>query len=185
MSDATLIAQDPDRNIFKPIPGFEGYRINCYGEVESCHNSRGRLVEQWHTLKPSLGGGVKRDRLFVVLRKSGRSFNRYIHTLVLITFGGDRPEGTEACHCDGNALNNHISNLRWDSHTENIRDKHKHGTMPIGFGSHGMAKLTDDQVRDIRATRTDVSNVAIARQYLVSPSLVSLIRRGKTRPYVK
>lgn len=51
-----------------------------------------------------------------------------IHRLVLAAFVGAPPEGLIGCHNDGNKLNNHVSNLRWDTYSSNMLDAVKHGT---------------------------------------------------------
>lgn len=50
-----------------------------------------------------------------------------VSQLVLKAFVGPRPRGMEGCHNDGNASNNYLSNLRWDTHHENMRDVERHG----------------------------------------------------------
>lgn len=60
-----------------------------------------------------------------------------------------RPEGMECCHCDGNSLNNAVSNLRWGTPQENTYDKYRHGTILWGSKNH-QAKLTEQQVIEIR-----------------------------------
>lgn len=40
---------------------------------------------------------------------------------MLWTFKGVKPEGKEAAHLDSNPENNHIDNLDWVSHKENIK----------------------------------------------------------------
>lgn len=53
-----------------------------------------------------------------------------IGRVVLLHFVGDPPEGTECSHIDGNNLNNHLDNLIWETHTENMRRMDNHGTKP-------------------------------------------------------
>jgi len=47
---------------------------------------------------------------------------------MLAAFHGEKPDGYEARHLDGDKLNNHPSNLAWGTHSENECDKMKHGT---------------------------------------------------------
>lgn len=51
-----------------------------------------------------------------------------IHTLVLEAFVGPRPEGAVCCHIDGDPTNNHVTNLRWGSYSDNNHDLVRHGT---------------------------------------------------------
>ncbi|CAN5951037.1 unnamed protein product [Sphagnum jensenii] len=57
----------------------------------------------------------------------GRVVTCKVHSLVLETFVGPRPEGMEACHFpDSDPSNNKLQNLRWDTHSENVRDRFRH-----------------------------------------------------------
>ena len=74
-----------------------------------------------------------------------------VHVLVLTVFIGPCPEGMEGCHEDGDFTNNRVDNLRWDTHQENQRDMVRHGTTNFMPGeNHPNAKLTEEQVREIR-----------------------------------
>ena len=81
----------------------------------------------------------------------------------------------EGCHNDGNALNNNLNNLRWDTPKNNHADKVKHGTTNRGERC-GTAKLTLEQVRAIR--KDDRLQKIIAKEYEVQQSLISRIKNG-------
>jgi hypothetical protein len=52
----------------------------------------------------------------------------YLHRIVLMTWGSMPPEGkNEVNHIDGNKLNNHVSNLQWNSRSENMLHGYKNG----------------------------------------------------------
>ncbi len=61
---------------------------------------------------------------------------RYVHHLVLRAFHGKRPEGTEACHNNGNSLDNSSHNLRWGTRSANNKDKQRHKTALNGEKNH-------------------------------------------------
>lgn len=97
---------------YRTIPGFSPFKINAYGTV----------LNKWgKPMKGTLYMG-KRPRVYV-------GSHQFIHRLVLMTFVGPCPEGMEACHLDGDVLNNGVENLRWDTHESNMGDKKEHGTM--------------------------------------------------------
>lgn len=48
------------------------------------------------------------------------------------TFVGLRPDGLEVCHNDGVHTNNQLTNLRYDTRRENLRDRVRHGTFRNG-----------------------------------------------------
>lgn len=59
----------------------------------------------------------------------GRNNSTRVHRIVAEAFLGPPPfPAAEVCHGDGNRHNNCASNLRWDTRSNNHRDKVKHGT---------------------------------------------------------
>ena len=53
-----------------------------------------------------------------------------IHSLVALHFIGERPIGYDIDHIDKNPLNNHVSNLRYISKSENQANKYVVGKIP-------------------------------------------------------
>lgn len=112
--------------IWKPIPGWEGlYEASSIGRVRGVDriDSAGR---QWggRVLSPAKSTGGYRQ---VGLSRNGRPKYYYIHRLVLLTFHGPAPLGTECLHADGDPNNNSASNLRHGTRSENILDQVVHG----------------------------------------------------------
>lgn len=115
-----------------PVVGYEGlYEVSDLGLVRSldhysragAHASRLYRGRQLRAVPGELG------RLQVSLHDgAGRQKTRLVHHLVLEAFVGPKPDGTEACHGDGDASNNRLTNLRWDTHVSNEADKRSHGT---------------------------------------------------------
>jgi len=103
--------------------------------------------------------------------------NTYPHQLVLKTFVGPCPEGMEGCHSNGDPTDDRLENVRWDTHKNNMADCARHGRMPdIRGEKSGSAKLTNDNVKGIRASRAPTATLAV--RYNVSGAT---IRRVKTR----
>lgn len=103
--------------VLKGIPGFQGYFAANDGTIwsERC----GELV----LLKPT---PTKKGYLRVSLSRDGKSYTRFVHALILLTFVGPKPTGMEACHYpDEDKRNNRPSNLRWDTPAENAKDKYR------------------------------------------------------------
>jgi hypothetical protein len=120
---------------WRAIPNYEGfYEVSETGLVRSLP----RVVPsprpgQSTTRIPgrALNGSVDgTGYLAVGLHRDGRRAVRKIHRLVLEAFVGPCPEGMEACHNDGDGLNNRLENLRWDTRSGNMRDRVLHGTDP-------------------------------------------------------
>ena len=107
MEEAAASISDDE---WKPIPGFESYRINENGEVM---NKFGKL------LKP--GKLPASGYMHVSLSNDQvKGKHMYIHYLVWITFRGEVPEGLIVCHKDTNRENNNINNLCVMTHKENL-----------------------------------------------------------------
>ncbi len=75
--------------------------------------------------------------------------DHYIHRLVLSAWNGEGPKGFEVSHLDGNPANNQLSNLEWQSKSDNNFKKLEHGSMPLGSG-HKNSKLSEESVRAAR-----------------------------------
>lgn len=179
-----MTVEDPTPNpvTFKDIPGFPGYRVGDDGTVWSCLNSRwGVNPDRWKALKP---GKDTKGYLFVNLFLGKVAHHRSVHRLVLEAFVGPRPEGQETRHLNGIRTDNRPENLCWDTHTENIADKVAHGTDPKGV-RHGMAKLDDGKVREIRAMSADgYTQREIGERFGVSQSNVHLVVHRKAWGHV-
>lgn len=112
---------------WKPVAGFEhGYEVSNQGRVRSLDRitDRGR---KWRG-RMMTAAAMPRGYLTVSLWREGKQYTRLIHRLVLSTFIGPPPDGTEALHADGNPANNVLSNLSWGTHSENQLDQIEHGT---------------------------------------------------------
>lgn len=164
--------------VWADIPGYEGrYQASTAGEIRSLDRRvavrNGYRVMKGRVLKPA---GQKTDpHLRVVLEHGGTG--QCVHTLVALTFLGPRPDGMDVRHLDGNPLNNRVSNLAYGSRTENILD-----VMRIG---KPWRKLTTAQVMDIkRRLSSGCNGAALARDYGVSQSTISAIKRGRTFAWV-
>lgn len=121
-----------DGEIWNPVAGWEGtYEVSNLGRVRGLDRvGYGGVRIMGRILRP-IGGMSKRVPYpLVALSRGGRQGERYyrfIHKLVLEAFVGPRPAGMEACHNNGDAKDNRLSNLRWDTHVSNMEDNFAHG----------------------------------------------------------
>ena len=164
---------------WKGIDGYPGYEVSSGGQVRSFWG-RGRcggLGYAPRLLKPSIG---THGRRVVVLRRSdGKHVQKLVYRLVLEAFRGNAPPFMEACHNDGNCLNDCLSNLRWDTPANNQRDRKIHNTHNVGE-HHPNSKLTWDKVGAIRLSlECGTPQRTVASIFHIDPSQVSLISRQK------
>lgn len=96
---------------------------------------------------------IKRKYLVVNLTAKDRRKQLLLHSLVLMSFKGPRPERMDCCHNNGNCHDPRLDNLRWGTRKENHSDKRQHGTLPLGEDVHN-AKLTEVSVREMRKCKT-------------------------------
>lgn len=160
------------------IPGREGaYQVSTFGRVRGLDrvvmrdghpmSLRGRLLIPW----------VNKGYLWVRL---GARSKRAVHEIVLTTFAGPKPNGAEACHCNGNRADNRRENLRWDSHAANMADAIAHGRTNRGE-RHPASRLTDDAVILARAEyRSGATVRKIAHCLGVAEQAVADAIRGKS-----
>lgn len=118
-----------DTERWMPIVGYEGYyEVSDLGRVRSLERivSRGgapmRVRERIRRCNKGKDG-----RIDVVLARGGVNRTLLVHRLVLTTFVGPQPEGQEGCHWNGDASDNRLANLRWDTRSGNRLDMIRHG----------------------------------------------------------
>lgn len=116
---------------WRPILGWEGlYEVSNLGRVRGCDGRRQRAI----VLVPlQTDKGYLRVNLY---GPGGRKERRLIHRAVLEAFVGPCPEDMQGCHNNGDRGDNRLENLRWDTASNNSRDKLAHGT-------HNMARKTE------------------------------------------
>lgn len=162
--------------VWKRIEDYPDYEVSNLGRIRrSAPNQRGQFAGR--VMKPVDNGNGYHG---VCLHQGGFKKRHYVHRLVCAGFNGPAPsEKHEVAHKDGSRSNNQASNLRWATRSQNHDDKRRHGTAQQGV-AHGNSKLTDADVHQIRSTPTiHGSGRALARQYGVSPALISAIRTGR------
>lgn len=165
--------------VWKPVVGFADYEVSDLGRVRSWkHRTPGKRRNEAKLLSPATGGPY----CSLVLRRDGASVTRRVHRLVLETFVGPCPEGMECLHGDGNRLNNKLSNLSWGTPLENMADQRRHGAINHSGIHNGAAKLTDDAVRQIRAS--DSTNAELGRQFGVSATTICSVRKRRLWTHV-
>ena len=160
------------------IPGFPGYeRTADFDRFRSWHKlgCRNGWADHPKEIYPGINhAGYKILQLRRTELAVTKTHTVFIHRLVLEHHVGRCPDGFEACHNNGVKTDNRIENLRWDDHASNISDKVIHGTNVYG-SKHGMAKLTDEQVRSILLDSR--SQETIGRAYGISQTQVGKIKR--------
>jgi len=171
----------------KRVPGFNGYCVTDAGVVFSQHVERngGPLLPNnpWVKLTGRKPDGKMANRIsFRLKRDDGKQVGMQCGVIVLLSWIGVPPAGLECCHNDGDPLNNHLENLRWDTRKANAADRLKHGTDQFGE-KNASAILKESQVRFVKSS--DKSSAELARKFGVCQSTISGIRAGRSWRHVK
>ncbi|WP_333638560.1 NUMOD4 domain-containing protein [Tissierella praeacuta] len=165
--------------MWKDIPGYEGaYQASSLGRIRSLD----RYVNCAHNAKRKVKGRVLKPGRYsdsghvsVVLGKGTNG--KPVHQLIMLTFKGERPEGLDIRHLDGNPLNNRIENLTYGTRTENILDVYHNGGR--------WRKLTKQQVKNIRVLIARGIRIKdIAEIYNVSDHTIYNIRKRRIYDWI-
>lgn len=164
--------------IWRDIAGYEGlYQVSNYGRVKSCQRKEHGASWGTRTRKER----IRKTRINregyeqLQLWKDGKQHTFTVHVLVANAFLDRCCDGLEVNHIDGNKANNRVDNLEWVTHSENVT----HSFKKLGrVGNTNRRKLTETQVREIRAAKGADSE--IAKNYPVTRGAIYLIRHRKT-----
>ena len=166
---------------WRPIPGYGGwYEVSNLGNVRSYRKrgqGKGRKEIPTAIRQGKPRNGYRQAGLYMHPYGS-RPF--YVHRLVLEAFVGPCPEGWEGSHENGIRSDNRLSNLLWESKSDNNQRKRKHGTAGLG-SKNPFAKLTEEQVQAIRERYAagGVTQTALAKEHGVSQAHVSDVCTGR------
>ena len=158
---------ESSEEVWMPVPGTDGLimasslgRIkSAEREVKKRHSSGAVMTQKYK--EAILDGTTYNGYRFVHYGISGTKCRRPVHAIVLEAFVGCRPDGMEACHYDGDSLNNRIDNLRWDTHYNNNMDRKRIGRYARGE-NHVMAKFTQSQVDALRAGKISYEGIGMS-----------------------
>lgn len=130
---------------WRGVPTWPEYEASSMGRVRRVKASRGTRAGK--ILKQRLCDGYFK----VSLSRNAQPVSEWVHRLVALAFHGVPVDPShEVCHNDNDGTNNQYRNLRWDTRASNSADRVANGTHIRGESNPG-AKLTEDQVREIRS----------------------------------
>lgn len=175
--------------IWKAVVGFEGaYEVSNLGRVRVLDRLVTRTFKsgatathfkKGHMLAPGPHTG---GYLMVQFYADGEHDARTVHRVVMESFVGPRPAGTQILHDDGNKKNCRLDNLRYGSSVENNADKKRHGTYLFGETAP-LVKLSESDVRAIRRRRGELQQ-ELADEFGCTFSNISAIQRRKSWRHV-
>jgi hypothetical protein len=166
---------------WRPVPRYEGwYEVSDLGRVRSLPHWTKTGMRGGKILKPKIYHGYE----VVDLSRDNQVERFFVHVLVLTAFVGEPEPGQECRHGPNGKRDNRLTELCWGTRIENAADRLRDGTANKGV-KHGLAKLTDDQIREIRArAAAGEYHRLIALDYDISRENVGWIVRGQTWGHV-
>ncbi len=166
--------------IWRDVINYEGlYQVSNRGRVKSLErivhrSSKKRGEKQSVGVKILKQNHVGRDNLMVRLCKNATELDFLVHRLVATAFIPNPNNLPEVNHKDGYRRNNHLKNLEWMTHLDNIRHARKNCLYPT--------RLKETSVRIIKRLLEigEQSQREIAEEFGVAQQAISNINCGAT-----
>jgi hypothetical protein len=147
------------------IKGYPDYLIYEDGRVFSVRSNK--FLTQCY----NRGGYL----ILNLCKKGTKPKSHRVHRLVAEHFLPKSKNLRDVNHIDGNKANNHISNLEWSNKSLNGLHAYRMGlkrASPSHGETHGMAKLTKEDVIKIRSLYKKETNRQIAKMYGITTTQV-------------
>jgi hypothetical protein len=170
--------------VWRAIVGYEGiYEVSDMGRVRSKWAKQGQCFGNWRLLKliPDSHGC---PRVNLCLR--GKQNNFLVSHLVADAFLPAKCSTDEVVrHLNDNPADNRAVNLARGTYSDNSQDSIRNGTFVRG-SLHGQAKLTEDNVREIRRLYATgkFTQKELGLRFGVDQTTISLIVKRQTWQHV-
>lgn len=169
----------------KPIPINPKYQVSESGEV---FGPKGKM-------SVTMGFGTRYKLVRIPHPTERKPYGKRIvfipiHRLVAEVFIGPSPSKDHVVrHLDDDANNNHVSNLCWGSRKENfadaVRNKKNSNFTGLKGQNNGYAKLSDDDVRNIRKhLSNNMTMRSVAKMFDISAASVFAIHHRKSWSHI-
>lgn len=166
---------------FYPVVGYEGiYEINKNGIIKSIVRETNRCGRKpsGNIIKQVLGRG---GYMNVALRKNTKQTSVLVHRILAITFIPNPENKPTVNHKNSIRTDNRLSNLEWNTYSENNSHAHKFGKQSNYYGEkHSQSILKEFQVIEIRAKYIKHKYTApmLAKEYGTSKgAIVSILNK--------
>jgi hypothetical protein len=171
-----------------PIVGYEErYEVSSQGRVRSidCSFVTKAGVKRFHRGRILVQAFDDHGRPVVYLSVNKDKRTERVHKLVANAFLGPQPSGTVVCHKNDVNTDNRKDNLSYGTQSDNIKQRDDRGRTALGGGTHGRAKLTPDEVREIRSLKPFLSYQKLAAKFAVSHTTIEQLIKGRAWGHVK
>jgi hypothetical protein len=150
--------EDLPNEEWRDIDGFDGfYQCSNLGRIKRCKRRRSihgivQIIEKPYIMRQTI-----RDDgyLAITIQYFGKRELFLVHRVICSTFIDNKVNHKEVNHKDGNKANNHIHNLEWVTHSENI--KHSYSKLGrISSFSGKIGKLNYNSIPVIKKTKNGI-----------------------------
>ena len=165
------------------------YQISENGLIKSLSRPRWN-GKAWYFTKEKIRKFNKtKDGYFCVrLAKNKKQKSFLVHRLVAFAFLDYFSNKPEINHINAIKTDNHVENLEWCTHRENVEHRDKNNLKKIIKGEEcPQSKLTHDNVVDIlrKLKNTNMTHKEIAKEYGVGRATISHINNRTTWRHVQ
>ena len=163
--------EDLDGEQWRDIEGYEGrYQVSNYGRVKSFKRKNAKILKP--LFQPS-------GYMFICFSEKNNVQRFYIHILVARSFLSNPEHKPEVNHIDGHTFNCCTDNLEWVTPSENAIHAFKIGLRKLNE-EHANAKLTNEQVKQIRENTGHLTISQLAEKFGINNSTIERAQLGKT-----
>lgn len=157
---------------WRPIAECPLYWVSTDGRVRSYN--RCNPIE--------LSQAVDKEYMKISLWYDDKGHTVRVHRLVALAFRKRKPGLDEVNHDDGNKANNNHWNLSWTDRLGNMQHAQEFGLRSFASNEdHGMSKLTNDQVAEIRENANIRPYRDTLKKYSIGVSQYYRIKNNQSR----
>lgn len=180
--------------VWRAISGFEGsHEVSNMGRVRTIEREWIGVTPTGHAARRKVKPRVVKQRISengymrAALCVDGKAHSVLTHRLVATAFVPAEYERAQVNHKNGDKTDNRVENLEWSNGSHNQLHAIETGLVRVRRGTErGMAKLTDDKVREIRRLiAAGMVQRRIAEQFGVAPCKITMIKQGAAWSHVK
>lgn len=168
---------------WRPVVRYEGrYEVSSCGDIRSVMRGRGAVFGRIRKLSDHAMGYKS-----VSLWKAGKGRTHLVHRLVAEAFLGPVPKYCEVNHKNGDKTDNRVENLEYVTRPHNIQHAMATGLMNIVGTDNPSAKLTENQVRQIKERHMPgkYGYKRLAAEFGVTWEAIRNIIKGRAWDYVE